>query len=249
MLVAGLIIAACVAIDAPSGHAGSADASISVSPAQGFQGDQFTITYRYSGKVEAPNIPVMYLCMEYERQFFWDVDGLIGSALPVRDGEWCVVTLVAKVPHFRDLTFSTSTHTVTQGRFPPIATYTVIPRPTAPPTPAAKPKSTQRPSAPTTAARTPPVASGATIPAAESAVPSPAATMSASAAAVPVTLADATRTSDGDATLSTGWLVALGAVVFLGTAGVLGGIGWGAVRLASAAKAPPSPLLGVHDSP
>jgi hypothetical protein len=220
LVVAGLLVAAGIGMDAVPGYAAN-DSKLTVSPGHGSPDAEFTATYEYprakaaKGDCGAPTT------------FQWD-GSVLGSARPgPPTGNSCVATLTTTPPagSARRAHFISATNG--SGK-PAIATYTI----TAPPAPAPSSGATT-PGAPAPA----PAASTTT-----GAAASPAVTASASptAAAAPQVTDQSLPSTESGVTgpaevagqeasakgggFPTGWLIALGAVLLLCGAAVFAAI-------------------------
>jgi hypothetical protein len=212
LLVVSLLVAAGIAIGAPSAHADN-NASLGVSPAHGSPDAQFTATLRWQPS-KHDKTP---LCAPAQVTFEWDGSAL-GSAAAALAGDSCVATLRATPP--AGTYQGVSTHVISVGGAQGVrARYTVVPA-------AAAPASPQTPSAATPTA-TPDSTNTAT---ADVQVSSPAEPGAAANTSGPATPAAAAQTPDNGLTGLTGWIVALGALLFLAGAGAFGAIAWRAHR-------------------
>lgn len=225
VVIAGLLVAAGIGIDAVPGYAAN-DARLTVSPGRGSPDAGFTATYGYPRQKSGSKAGACGA----QITFRWDRSSLLGEARSEPDGGRCVATLPTAPPpgSYR----GNSTHIVSANSGNgdgglALAAYTVTPR--AAPIPSS---AGTTPGAPTPAAATSTTASGAA---------SPAATVSANPAAAPqitdqpepsaesdvvgpTAVAGDQGTAGKGASFPTGWLLALGTVLLLGGAVVFAAI-------------------------
>jgi hypothetical protein len=232
LVIAGLLVAAGVGIDALPGYA--APTGLTVSPGQGSPDTEFTATFRYSSQVSnnqcGSDIP-----------FGWD-GSTLGHAKSVADGDSCVATLRKTPPpgsHAGNHTISVkiSTGGGNNGKFvyETKTTYTVTAGPAPIPPAGENPPGAHASSTAAAAAasgsaspgRSKSAAPGAANP--EVSGPSDPTAQSDTAGQPAFTAGQPSATGNGDA-FPTGWLIAAGTVLLLGGAAWLGVMRWRARR-------------------